>query len=138
MRNFIIEDISRIIEMAWENRTPFEAIELQFGLKENDVREIMKREMKPSAFKMERKRVRERVRVRKTKYFLVYSKKEIRLKPIIKKSRSISTTAFEMCSLSKQVYTLLQIKSIQHHNFIPSRNKVFNKFLFVFRTSIKF
>jgi uncharacterized protein (TIGR03643 family) len=41
MKNLKIEDISRIIEMAWEDRTTFEAIELQFGLKENDVREIM-------------------------------------------------------------------------------------------------
>ena len=31
-------DIDRIIEMAWEDRTPFEAIEYQFGIKENDVR----------------------------------------------------------------------------------------------------
>jgi uncharacterized protein (TIGR03643 family) len=57
MKNFSLEDISRIIEMAWEDRTPFEAIELQFGLKENDVREIMRREMKPSSFMMWRKRV---------------------------------------------------------------------------------
>jgi uncharacterized protein (TIGR03643 family) len=66
MKNFSLEDISRIIEMAWEDRTPFEAIELQFGLKENDVREIMRREMKPSSFKMWRKRVSGR----KTKHLL--------------------------------------------------------------------
>ena len=35
-------DKDRIIEMAWEDRTPFEAIEYQFGLKENDVRQIMR------------------------------------------------------------------------------------------------
>ncbi len=40
MKSFNKEDISRIIEMAWEDRTPFEAIEFQFGLKENDVRGI--------------------------------------------------------------------------------------------------
>ncbi len=51
------EDISRIIEMAWEDRTPFEAIEFQFGLKENDVREIMRTHMKASSFRMWRKRV---------------------------------------------------------------------------------
>ena len=45
-------EISRVIEMAWEDRTPFEAIESQFGLKENDVRAIMRREMKPSSFRM--------------------------------------------------------------------------------------
>ena len=64
MKKFSIEDISRIIEMAWEDRTPFEAIELQFGLKENEVREIMRREMKSSSFKM----WRERVSGRKTKH----------------------------------------------------------------------
>ena len=50
--------------MAWEDRTPFEAIELQFGLKENEVREIMRRKMKSSSFKM----WRERVSGRKTKH----------------------------------------------------------------------
>ena len=35
------EDLNRIIEMAWEDRTPFEAIEYQFNLKENDVRVII-------------------------------------------------------------------------------------------------
>ena len=51
------QEIDRIIQMAWEDRTPFEAITYQFGLKENEVREIMRREMKPSSFKMWRKRV---------------------------------------------------------------------------------
>ncbi len=49
-------DIDRVIEMAWEDRTPFEAIEMQFGLKEKDVIELMRREMKLSSFKMWRKR----------------------------------------------------------------------------------
>ena len=53
-------DIDRIIEMAWEDRTPFEAIEFQFGLKENDVRKIMRTHMKESSFKMWRKRVKGR------------------------------------------------------------------------------
>ena len=57
-------NIDRIIEMAWEDRTPFEAIEYQFGLKENDVRKIMRRELKPSSFKL----WRERVKGRKTKH----------------------------------------------------------------------
>jgi len=43
-----IEDIDRIIEMAWEDRTPFEAIEFQFGIKENEVRKIMRTHMKES------------------------------------------------------------------------------------------
>ena len=55
-----IEDIDRIIEMAWEDRTPFEAIEFQFGIKENDVRKIMRTHMKESSFKMWRKRVKGR------------------------------------------------------------------------------
>lgn len=49
--------INRIIEMAWEDRTTFEAIELQYGLKEKQVIALMRREMKQSSFKMWRKRV---------------------------------------------------------------------------------
>ncbi|GAA4281688.1 TIGR03643 family protein [Gaetbulibacter aestuarii] len=55
-----IEDIDRIIEMAWEDRTTFEAIEFQFGLNEQEVIELMRREMKPSSFRMWRKRVQGR------------------------------------------------------------------------------
>ena len=50
-------DIDRIIEMGWEDRTPFEAIEIQFGLAEKDVIELMRREMKASSFRMWRKRM---------------------------------------------------------------------------------
>lgn len=50
-------DRDRIIEMAWEDRTPFEAIELQFGLSEKDVIALMRREMKASSFRMWRRRV---------------------------------------------------------------------------------
>lgn len=50
-------DISRIIEMAWEDRTSFEAIEAQFGLNESAVIDLMRRHMKPSSFGMWRKRV---------------------------------------------------------------------------------
>jgi uncharacterized protein (TIGR03643 family) len=57
-------DIDRIIEMAWEDRTPFEAIEYQFGLKENDVRKIMRDNLKRSSFEL----WRERVKGRKTKH----------------------------------------------------------------------
>jgi uncharacterized protein (TIGR03643 family) len=52
--------IDRIIEMAWEDRTPFEAILIQFGLKEQDVISLMRREMKSSSFKMWRARVQGR------------------------------------------------------------------------------
>ena len=50
--------IDRIIEMAWEDRTPFEAIEYQFGVKENEVRKIMRKNLKRSSFELWRKRVK--------------------------------------------------------------------------------
>ena len=49
--------VSRIIEMAWEDRTAFEAIEAQFGLNESAVIDLMRRYMKPSSFRMWRARV---------------------------------------------------------------------------------
>ncbi|MUG94671.1 TIGR03643 family protein [Scytonema sp. UIC 10036] len=58
------DTIDRIIEMAWEDRTPFEAIEEQFGLQEKEVIALMRREMKASSFRM----WRERVTGRKTKH----------------------------------------------------------------------
>ena len=54
--NLSTNDIDRIIEMAWEDRTTFEAIEVQFGLKEKEVIDLMRKEMKASSFKMWRKR----------------------------------------------------------------------------------
>ena len=57
-------DVSRIIEMAWEDRTPFEAIHENYGLSEKDVIKLMRAEMKPSSFRMWRKRVT----ARKTKH----------------------------------------------------------------------
>jgi len=59
---YIDEDdyYSRIIEMAWEDRTPFDAIEYQFGLKENDVRKVMRENLKRSSFELWRKRVQGR------------------------------------------------------------------------------
>lgn len=50
-------ELDRIIEMAWEDRTPFEAIEMQFGLAEADVIKLMRKELKESSFKLWRKRV---------------------------------------------------------------------------------
>ena len=47
----------RIIQMAWEDRTPFEAIEFQFGLTEANVIKLMRLQLKPSSFKLWRKRV---------------------------------------------------------------------------------
>ena len=57
---FSENDIDRIIEMAWEDRTPFEALEKQFKIKENDVRKIMRSNLKESSFKLWRKRVKGR------------------------------------------------------------------------------
>ncbi len=46
--------------MAWEDRTPFEAIKFQFGLKEKDVIEFMRKNSLPSSFRMWRKRMKSR------------------------------------------------------------------------------
>ena len=50
-------DLSRLIEMAWEDRTPFDAIEGQFGLSESQVIELMRSQLKRSSFNLWRKRV---------------------------------------------------------------------------------
>ncbi len=50
-------DINRIIEMAWEDRTPFDAIKFQFGLNESEVKLLMKKQLKFSSYKMWRERV---------------------------------------------------------------------------------
>ncbi|MBH45972.1 MAG: TIGR03643 family protein, partial [Flavobacteriaceae bacterium] len=63
-KEFSVDQIDRIIEMAWEDRTPFDAIALQFDLSEKEVINLMRREMKPSSFKM----WRARVQGRKTKH----------------------------------------------------------------------
>ena len=52
-----IKEIDRIIEMCWEDRTPFEAIEFQFGLKEKEAIKIMRKHLKAKSFKVWRKRV---------------------------------------------------------------------------------
>lgn len=57
-------DIDRIVEMAWEDRTPFEAIETQFGLKESEVIQLMKQEMRLRNWQ----KWRARVQGRKTKH----------------------------------------------------------------------
>lgn len=50
-------DESRVIEMAWEDRTPFDAIERQYALSESEVIALMRRTLKASSFRMWRKRV---------------------------------------------------------------------------------
>ncbi len=74
--DIIEEDKDRIIQMAWEDRTPFEAIEFQFGLKEKDVIEFMRKNSLPSSFKMWRKRMKSR----KTKHSLLREKSINRFK----------------------------------------------------------
>lgn len=69
-------DKDRIIEMAWEDRTTFDAILFQFELKEQEVIELMRTEMKPSSFKM----WRERVQGRKTKHEKLRTFREGRFK----------------------------------------------------------
>ncbi|MDJ0880067.1 MAG: TIGR03643 family protein [Gammaproteobacteria bacterium] len=61
---------SRIIEMAWEDRTPFEAIQTQYGLSEQQVTQLMRRSLKSNSFKLWRQRVTGRT----TKHFKLRSK----------------------------------------------------------------
>ena len=62
--NLNIVDIDRIIEMAWEDRTTFEAIQFQFGLTEQQVISLMRNQMQPKSFR----NWRARVQGRKTKH----------------------------------------------------------------------
>lgn len=77
-------DLDRIIEMAWEDRSPFEAIDIQFGLPEAAVIKLMRKELKESSFKRWRKRVNSGV-----------SKKHL-------KKRSAEITRFK-CSRQKSI-----------------------------------
>lgn len=56
-KEFTERQLDRIIEMAWEDRTPFEAIQFQFSISEKDVIKLMRRNLKESSFKRWRKRV---------------------------------------------------------------------------------
>lgn len=56
-KEFTERQVDRIIEMAWEDRTPFEAIEFHFDIPEKDVIKIMRGTLKESSFKLWRKRV---------------------------------------------------------------------------------
>jgi len=59
-KEFTERQLDRIIEMAWEDRTPFDAITFQFGIKEQEVIELMRTHMKTTSFKRWRKRVQGR------------------------------------------------------------------------------
>ena len=76
MEPFNSKDIDRIIEMAWEDRTPFEAIEFQFGLAEKEVIAFMRNNSKPSSFRMWRKRMVSR----KTKHSALRNSNVLRFK----------------------------------------------------------
>lgn len=76
MEQFTQYDIDRIIEMAWEDRTPFEAILFQFGIAEKNVIELMRAHMKRSSFNMWRKRMKHR----KTKHIRLRDENVIRFK----------------------------------------------------------
>jgi len=52
-----VMDVNRIIEMAWEDRTPFDAIKFQFGLTESDVKQLMKNNLKFGSYILWRERV---------------------------------------------------------------------------------
>jgi len=68
------EEVSRVIEMAWEDRTPFEAIEIQFGLNQDAVIKLMRGHLKRGSFKL----WRERTHGQKTKHLKLRSDLVIR------------------------------------------------------------
>ena len=68
-KNFTESELSRIVEMAWEDRTPFEAIERSFSLNEAAVIRVMRKQIKPSSFRL----WRQRVTSRKTKHLMLRS-----------------------------------------------------------------
>ncbi|SOD96815.1 TIGR03643 family protein [Spirosoma fluviale] len=76
IKNLTERDIDRIIEMAWEDRTPFDAIGTQFGLSEKDVIELMRRELKPASWR----RWRARVQGRSTKHAALSAVDDARFK----------------------------------------------------------
>jgi uncharacterized protein (TIGR03643 family) len=84
LKEMSIKQIDRIIEMAWEDRTPFDAILSQFGLKEQDVIKLMRNELKPKSFRL----WRERVQGRKTKHLKMREANTDRFK--CSRQRSIS------------------------------------------------
>lgn len=77
-------EINRVIEMAWEDRTPFEAIEFQFGLSEKEVIQLMKGELKLRNWK----KWRARVQGRKTKHLKLRASSTLRFKSRAQKTIS--------------------------------------------------
>ncbi|HAC16618.1 MAG TPA: TIGR03643 family protein [Bacteroidetes bacterium] len=85
-------DTDRIIEMAWEDRTPFEAIKLQFDFSEADVIALMRKELKRSSFNLWRKRVNSGVSQKHAK----------KRNPEINRFKSSSQRAISMNKISKR------------------------------------
>ena len=83
------EEIDRIIQMAWEDRTPFDAIQNQFGLKEEEVIQLMKREMRLNNWK----KWRARVQGRKTKHAALTDGLGTRFKCSMQKTISLNRIA---------------------------------------------
>ena len=81
-----LSDIDRIIEMAWEDRTTFEAIQYQFGLSEKEVIQLMRSQLKRSSFNMWRKRVQSR----STKHFHLAGRNDFRFKCSMQKTISLN------------------------------------------------
>lgn len=79
-------DINRVIEMAWEDRTPFDAIKLQFGLQETEVRKLMQKTLKTSSYINWRKRVEQC----KTKHLKTRSAEIDRFKCNLQRSISLN------------------------------------------------
>ncbi|TDO27135.1 TIGR03643 family protein [Sediminibacterium goheungense] len=85
------KEIDRIIEMAWEDRTPFEAIHFQFGIKEPQVIALMRKHSKKSSFRMWRKRMKgrnskhEQLRTQGVKRFKCTRQRTISLNKISKR-----------------------------------------------------
>lgn len=78
------DQIDRIVEMAWEDRTPFEAIAIQFGLREEEVIQLMRRTIKSKSFRM----WRARVQGRKTKHLKQRKQEVIRFRCSLQKNIS--------------------------------------------------
>ena len=57
LKNIDLESTNRIIEMAWEDRTPFEVIEKEFSINHGELISIMRKNLKPSSFRLWRKRI---------------------------------------------------------------------------------
>jgi len=80
----ILHEQSRIIEMAWEDRTTFEAIEIQYGLDESALMKFMQSVLKPSSYRLWRKRVK----VRSSKH------QQLRVAKI---TRAFCSTQYKIC-----------------------------------------